>query len=116
MPSKPLPLDEVDLSRVLQILRADGAKAREISAAIKKFERDRNISFALLDEPQETTQIKKPLKGLDIDSLEEWGSQQPWYVKIPMFYVLVQISIVRLIIVMFGFGLLFYFLNGGGAP
>jgi len=116
MPNRPFPYDEVDLSRILQGLRAKGAKKREIAAAITQFERDRNISFARLDEPQEPKRKKKPLKGLDLESLEEWNDQQPWYVKIPMGFALLQLTIFRLIIVMFGFGLLFYFLNGAGAP
>ena len=98
-------------------LKSEGAKPNEIAAALWDWEFERGLRDKprpiLRRSPSET---KKSLKGLDLESLGEWSNQQPWYVKIPMFFVLVQLTIVKLIIVMFGFGLLLYFASGAGAP
>jgi hypothetical protein len=92
-------------------LKSEGAEPKEIVSALWDWEFERGLR----DKPRPI--VRRRVSESKIDQLHGWTDKQPWYVQLLMWqFVLVPLVIIRIVIVMFGFGLLFYFGSGAGAP
>ncbi len=116
MPPRPTPIRWTaklvrQHSNYIAYLKSEGAEPNEITSALWDWEFERGLR----DKPRPI--LRRRGSESKMDQLGAWTNKQPWYVQLLMWqFVLAPLVIIRIVIVMFGFGLVFYFASGGGAP